>query len=55
MIAVRAHPLKPAVVVFVQPENIDSLAVRLAELERIILLKTEASPHELAERLEKHR
>lgn len=55
MIAVRAHPLKPAVVVFVQPENIDGLAVRLAELERIILLRTEESPRELAERLEKHR
>lgn len=55
MIAVRAHPMKPAIVVYVQPENIDELAVRLAELEHIILLSTELPPHELANRLESNR
>jgi putative transcriptional regulator len=55
MIAVRAHPMKPAIVVYIQPENVDDLAVRLAELEHIILLRTEISPHELAKRLESSR
>src|SRR3989442_1324691 len=32
MIAIKAHPMKPAMVVYVQPENIDDLAVKLAEL-----------------------
>lgn len=55
MIAVRAHPMKPSIVVYIQPENIDDLAVRLAELEHIILLTTELSTGELAKRLEAHR
>jgi putative transcriptional regulator len=55
MIAVRAHPMKPAVVVYVQPEKVDDLAVRLAELENIILLRTELPVHELAKRLEEYR
>ena len=52
MIAIRAHPMKPAVVVYVQPEKVDELAVRLADLERIILLRTELSVNEISERLE---
>jgi putative transcriptional regulator len=55
MIAIRAHPMKPVVVVYIQPDKVDELAVRLADLERIILLRTELSPHELAERLEEQR
>jgi putative transcriptional regulator len=55
MIAVRAHPMKPAIVVYVQPENVDDLAVRLAELEHIILLRTELTSDELAKRLESSR
>jgi putative transcriptional regulator len=55
MIAVRAHPMKPAIVVYIQPENVDDLAVRLAELEHIVLLRTELPPQELARRLEAHR
>src|SRR5207247_3452563 len=31
MIAIKAHPLKPAMVVYVQPENIDELAMKLAD------------------------
>ncbi len=53
MIAIKAHPLKPAMVVYVQPENIDELAVKLAELENIILARTELPPPALIERLEK--
>jgi putative transcriptional regulator len=52
MIAIRAHPMKPAVVVYVKPEKVDELAVRLADLERIILLRTELSVNEISERLE---
>ncbi len=53
MIAIKAHPLKPAMVVYVQPENIDELAVKLAELENVILARTELSPPAVIERLEK--
>jgi putative transcriptional regulator len=53
MIAIKAHPLKPAMVVYVQPENIDELAVKLAELENIILARTDLAPPALIERLEK--
>jgi putative transcriptional regulator len=41
MVAIRAHPLKPAVVVFHKPGQIDALAMRLSELERIPLVRTE--------------
>ena len=41
MVAIRAHPLKPAVVIFHKPGQIDTLAIRLAELERIPLVRTE--------------
>ncbi len=51
MIAVRAHPMKPAMVVYVQPENIDDLALRLASLENIILVSTDLATPELIERL----
>lgn len=53
MIAVKANPLKPAMVVYVQPENIDELAVKLAELENILLARTELEPSQLIERLER--
>jgi len=54
MIAVRAHPMKPAVVVYVKPDKVDELAVRLAELENIVLLRTEVPAQELAKRLEEY-
>lgn len=41
MVAIRAHPLKPAVVIFHKPGQIDALAIRLSELERIPLVRTE--------------
>ena len=53
MIAIKAHPLKPAMVVYVQPENIDDLAVKLAELEGITLARTELDAPTLIERLER--
>ncbi|MFQ5838712.1 MAG: helix-turn-helix domain-containing protein [Thermoplasmata archaeon] len=52
MVAVRTHFLKPAMVVYVQPENVDELALKLAELENLILVRTEMSPVKLVERLE---
>jgi putative transcriptional regulator len=52
MIAIKAHPLKPAMVVYVQPENIDELAVKLAELDSILLARTELGQPELISRLE---
>ena len=52
MIAIKAHPLKPAMVVYVQPENIDELAIQLADLENILLAKTVLSPSAVIERLE---
>src|SRR3989449_547765 len=53
MIAIKAHPMKPAMVVYVQPENIDDLAVKLAELDNIILARTDLDQGELISRLER--
>ncbi len=52
MVAVRAHPLKPAMVVYIQPENIDQLAVKLAELEDVCFAKTDLSKDEVISKLE---
>ncbi|UCE37976.1 MAG: helix-turn-helix domain-containing protein [Thermoplasmata archaeon] len=52
MVAIRAHPLKPAMVVFHEPERVDDLAVKLANLERIPLVVTDLSMQKLIERLE---
>ncbi len=41
MIAIRAHPLKPAAVVYIKPENVDELAIKLSEIENIPLIKTD--------------
>ncbi|HLH86190.1 MAG TPA: transcriptional regulator, partial [Thermoplasmataceae archaeon] len=41
MIAIRVHPLKPAAVVYIQPDRIDDLAIKLAEVENIPLIVTE--------------
>lgn len=51
MVAIRAHPLKPAIVVFHKPENVDELALRLARIEQIPLVITELSLTDLIERL----
>lgn len=52
MVAIRAHPLKPAAVVFSNPGRIDPLAVRLSEVENIPLLSTPMGAPELLARLE---
>ena len=40
MVAIRAHPLTPAMVVYIRPENVDQLAIKLAKLEGIPLVST---------------
>ena len=52
MVAIRAHPLKPAAVVFAQPGRVDPLAVRLSEVENIPLLTTALNAPSTIERLE---
>jgi putative transcriptional regulator len=52
MVAIRAHPLKPAMVVFQKPERVDNLAVKLADLERIPLVVTNLSIQNLINDLE---
>jgi putative transcriptional regulator len=52
MVAIRAHPLKPAAVVFANPGRIDALAIRLSEVENIPLLTTSLSAPAVLERLE---
>ena len=52
MIAIRAHPLKPAMVVYQKPEQVDELAIRLAELEGIPLVRTELAVSDLVNDLQ---
>jgi putative transcriptional regulator len=52
MVAIRAHPLKPAMVVFHDPERVDELAVKLANLEGIPLFATKLSMKKLIDNLE---
>ncbi|UCG68805.1 MAG: transcriptional regulator, partial [Thermoplasmata archaeon] len=52
MVAIRAHPLKPAMVVFHKPDRVDELAVKLANLERIPLVVTNLSTTSLINNLE---
>lgn len=51
MVAIRSHPLKPAMVVFHRPGRVDELAVRLAQIERIPLVTTGLELDVLIERL----
>ncbi|MGI0133162.1 MAG: transcriptional regulator [Thermoplasmata archaeon] len=52
MVAIRAHPLKPAAVVFANPGRIDPLAVRLSEVENIPLLSTALDAPQVLAKLE---
>lgn len=52
MVAIRAHPLKPAAVFFAAPGRVDPLAIRLSEVENIPLLTTALAAPALLERLE---
>ena len=51
MVAIRAHPLTPALVVYVKPDNTDPLAAKLAELEKVPLVTTHMDTDELISRL----
>ena len=51
MVAIRAHPLTPALVVYVRPDNTDPLAAKLAELEKVPLVTTQLSTEEITTRL----
>lgn len=48
MIAIRVHPLKPAAVVYIKPDRIDELAIKLADVENIPLIVTELEVSELS-------
>ncbi len=52
MIAIRAHPLKPAMVVYQKPDQVDELAIRLAELENIPLIRTQLAVSDLVDKLQ---
>ncbi|NYT11916.1 MAG: helix-turn-helix domain-containing protein [Methanomassiliicoccales archaeon] len=52
MIAIRAHPLKPALVAYHKPEHVDDLAIRLATLEGIPLIRIDMPVKTLVEKLE---
>lgn len=47
MVAIRAHPLTPAMVVYVRPDNIDPVAMKLAVLEKVPLVTTRLKTDEL--------
>ncbi len=51
MVAIRAHPLKPSAVVYINPEQVDELAIKLAILENIPLAETFLDVEEIKDRL----
>lgn len=51
MVAIRASPLTPAMVVYVQPEEVDELTLKLAEIEDISIFKTELDDKTIEKRL----
>lgn len=53
MVAIRAHPLKPGMVIFARPENVDPLSIKLAELENLPLVITKLEDNEIITRLSK--
>ncbi len=53
MIAIRAHPLKPSMVGYHRPEHVDELAIKLATLEGIPLIKTDMPVGTMIDRLKK--
>ncbi|HOB37825.1 MAG TPA: helix-turn-helix domain-containing protein [Methanomassiliicoccaceae archaeon] len=54
MIAIRAHPLKPSMVCYHRPEHVDDLALKLATLEGIPLVKIGLPINTIVERLRNH-
>ena len=53
MVAIRASPLTPAVVAYVQPKKVDSLSIKLAELEGLPLIKTDYDVQGISKNLKK--
>ncbi len=53
MVAVRSSPLTPAVIVYIQPDDIDELTLKLARIEGLTLMKTELDSDELQEKMMK--
>ena len=53
MIAIRAHPLKPSIVAYHRPEHVDELAIKLASLENIPLIKIDLPVPTIVDRLKK--
>ena len=51
MIAVRAHPVKPRMVVYIKPKSVDPLAPKLADMEKVVLTKTELEENDIIEKL----
>ena len=51
MVAIRAHPLTPAMVVYQKPDQTDPLAVKLARLEGIPLVTTDLEVDEFVSRM----
>ena len=51
MVAIRAHPLTPAMVVYQRPDQTDLLAVKLAEREGIPLVTTQMDVNDLIKKL----
>ncbi len=51
MVAIRAHPLTPAMVVYQKPDQTDQLAIKLAEREGIPLVVTDLPVEKLVDKL----
>ena len=51
MIAVRAHPVKPRMVVYIKPKAVDPLAPKLADMEKVVLTKTNLGENDIIEKL----
>ena len=51
MIAVRTHPVKPRMVVYIKPKSVDQLAPKLADMERVVLVKTKLDEKTIIEKL----
>ncbi|MDP6156902.1 MAG: transcriptional regulator [Candidatus Thermoplasmatota archaeon] len=53
MVAIRAHPMTPAAVIYQRPESIDKLAKKIASIENVYLGQTPLELVELLARLKK--
>jgi putative transcriptional regulator len=53
MVVIRVAPIKPKLVVLHNINNVDKLAIRLAQVEKIPIITTKLDMKELEERLSK--